>query len=70
MQKFKKERGWRIGDRLDTWDGPKIYRKIWLPHFNCFQVWARKLIDIYSMTYNVILYLENEITGRIYVDKP
>jgi len=71
MQKFKKERGWRIGDRLDSWDGPKIVRAIWLPHFKCFQVWALKFKGIYAMANNNITNLDNDLSfkNRIYKDE-
>ena len=70
MQRFKKERGWRIGDRLDSWDGPIIYKAIWLPSFNYFQVWTRKLKGVYAMMYNVIICIESKaLVSRIYKDE-
>ena len=69
MQKTEKERGWRIGDRLDTWDGPEIYRAIWLPNKNYYQVWARKLTGVHSMAHHIIVLAENDLLKRIYKDE-
>ncbi len=71
MQKFKKERGWRIGDRLDTWDGAKIFRAIWLPHFNCFQVWFRRKRGRFSFFDTIFTQLDHNsnLKNRIYIDE-